>query len=586
MTSGNHTPNEIHTQIQYRLIEKLEASERRYRLMVENLQEIVFTINEQGEFTFLNSAWHKTLGYSLEESLQVPLSQFVHLEQSEVSKQLLPTIFDHQNKVRKELSFKHQNGQIVWLELSANPNREGGASGTLTDITERKQAIDELEYAAFHDGLTGLYNRVGLMECLKGEIAHIVQNEHHTFALLFLDLDGFKLVNDSFGHLIGDRLLIEVAKRLKKCLGDTDILARFGGDEFIILLPTIIDVNNAVAVSHKIQQVLRPAFNLDGHEAFIGTSIGIVLSTQEVKEAEDFLRNGDIALYKAKAKGKGTYEIFDTEMLAQAKEQMQIETYLRQDINTKKFEVYYQPIIDTNNLQIVGVEALLRWHQPTLGYISPSKFIPIAEETGLIIDLGRQVFYQACQQVSKWQKDFPQSKSFFISINLSVKQFSQSNLIPEIKKILKETNLSPQNLKLEITESIMMSNMKTNIAKIQRLKDLGIQFCIDDFGTGYSSLSYLHRFPIDVLKIDRSFIKCIDTKSENHAIIEAIIILAHKLGMKVIAEGVEKKTQLNKLKLLGCEQIQGYLFSPPLSQKSIEKLLTKSWSESHSMFFV
>ncbi len=586
MTSGNHTPNEIHTQIQYRLIEKLEASERRYRLMVENLQEIVFTINEQGEFTFLNSAWQKTLGYSLDESLQVPLSKFIHLEQSEVSEKLLPTIFDYQNKVRKELSFKHQNGQIVWLELSANPNREGGASGTLTDITERKQAIDELEYAAFHDGLTGLYNRVGLMEYLKREIAHIVQNECHTFALLFLDLDGFKLVNDSFGHLIGDRLLIEVAKRLKKCLRQSDILARFGGDEFIILLPKIIDINNAVAVSHKIQQALKPAFNLDGQEAFIGTSIGIVSSTQEVKEAADFLRNGDIALYKAKAKGKGTYEIFDSEMLAQTRERMQIETYLRQDINTKEFEVYYQPIIATNNLQIVGFEALLRWHQPTLGDVSPSKFIPIAEETGLIIDLGRQVFYQACQQVSNWHKAFPQSQSFFISINLSIKQFSQSNLISEIEKILKETNLSPQNLKLEITESIMMSNLKTNIAKIQRLKDMGIQFCIDDFGTGYSSLSYLHRFPIDVLKIDRSFINCIDVKRENQAIIEAIIILAHKLGMKVIAEGVEKTNQLNKLKLLGCEQIQGYLFSPPLSPKSIEQLLTKSCSKSHSLFLV
>jgi len=538
MTPGNPTPNEIHTQIQYRLIEKLEASERRYRLMVENLQEIVFNINQQGELTFLNSAWQKTLGYSLEESLHVPLSRFINLEQSEENKQLLTTILDRQNKARTELSFKHQNGQIIWLELSANPNPAGGISGTLTDITERKQAIAKLEYAAFHDNLTGLYNRVGLMRYLKQEIAYTQQNEQNVFALLFLDLDGFKLVNDSLGHLMGDLLLIEVAKRLQQCLKKTDILARFGGDEFIILLSNIVEVNNAIAVSRQIQQVLKPGFNLNEQEAFIGTSIGIVLSNQEEKEAETFLRDGDIALYKAKSNGKGTYAIFDNRMLAQTRERMQIETYLRQDIKTNNFEVY-------------------------------------AEETGLIIELGKQILSQACQQVSNWQKTFLKNDSFFISINLSIKQFSQINLITEIQKILIETNLSPQNLKLEITESIMMSNMKVNIAKIQVLKKLGIQICIDDFGTGYSSLSYLHRFPIDVLKIDRSFVNCLKEKKENQEIIEAIIILAHKLGMEVVAEGVETKAQLNQLKLLGCEQIQGYLFSPALSPKSMEKLLTK-----------
>jgi len=575
MTPGNPTPNEIHTQIQYRLIEKLEASERRYRLMVENLQEIVFNINQQGELTFLNSAWQKTLGYSLEESLHVPLSRFVNLEQSEENKQLLTTILDRQNKARTELSFKHQNGQIIWLELSANPNPAGGISGTLTDITERKQAIAKLEYAAFHDNLTGLYNRVGLMRYLKQEIAYTQQNEQNVFALLFLDLDGFKLVNDSLGHLMGDLLLIEVAKRLQQCLKKTDILARFGGDEFIILLSNIVEVNNAIAVSRQIQQVLKPGFNLNEQEAFIGTSIGIVLSNQEEKEAETFLRDGDIALYKAKSNGKGTYAIFDNRMLAQTRERMQIETYLRQDIKTNNFEVYYQPIIATNSMKILGFEALLRWNQRNLGSVSPSKFIPIAEETGLIIELGKQILSQACQQVSNWQKTFLKNDSFFISINLSIKQFSQINLITEIQKILIETNLSPQNLKLEITESIMMSNMKVNVAKMQVLKKLGIQICIDDFGTGYSSLSYLHRFPIDVLKIDRSFVNCLKEKKENQEIIEAIIILAHKLGMEVVAEGVETKAQLNQLKLLGCEQIQGYLFSPALSPKSMEKLLTK-----------
>ena len=576
MTKSNQTPNEIHTQIQYRLIEKLEASERRYRLMLENLQEIVFTLDRSGKITFLNSAWNKILGYSLEESLNNPLTNFLNPQQSEFSNQTFNHLFNNQEKTRIELNFRHKQDKSVWLELSANPTPDGGVTGTLKDITQRKQATAKLEYAAFHDSLTGLYNRAGLITYLNQEITNIHDNQAYSFALLFLDLDGFKFVNDSFGHLFGDLLLVAVSKRLKECSREQDILARFGGDEFVILLPNIKKVAEAVTISTRIQQTLKPAFKIDRQEAFVETSIGIVIDQDKNTNASNILRNGDIALYKAKEKGKGCFVIFDNTMLAEIKERMQLETYLRQSINSDEFKVYYQPIIDSSNFQIVGFEALLRWQHPKLGMISPVKFIPIAEETGLIIELGKYVLQEACKQLYQWQQLFPASKSYFMGVNISAKQFAQTNFTKEVKEALRLTQLPPHNLKLEITESIMMNNAEVNITKIKHLNDLGIQFCIDDFGTGYSSLSYLYRFPIDVLKIDRSFINTINNNKESQDIVEAIIVLAHKLGLKVVAEGVETVEQLTRLKIYNCEQIQGYLFFPPLPVDSIANLLVES----------
>ena len=576
MTKSNQTPNEIHTQIQYRLIEKLEASERRYRLMLENLQEIVFTLDRSGKITFLNSAWNKILGYSLEESLNNPLTNFLNPQQSEFSNQTFNHLFNNQEKTRIELNFRHKQDKSVWLELSANPTPDGGVTGTLKDITQRKQATAKLEYAAFHDSLTGLYNRAGLITYLNQEITNIHDNQAYSFALLFLDLDGFKFVNDSFGHLFGDLLLVAVSKRLKECSREQDILARFGGDEFVILLPNIKKVAEAVTISTRIQQTLKPAFKIDRQEAFVETSIGIVIDQDKNTNASNILRNGDIALYKAKEKGKGCFVIFDKKMLTEIKERMQLETYLRQSINSDEFKVYYQPIIDSSNFQIVGFEALLRWQHPKLGMISPVKFIPIAEETGLIIELGKYVLQEACKQLYQWQQLFPASKSYFMGVNISAKQFAQTNFTKEVKEALRLTQLPPHNLKLEITESIMMNNAEVNITKIKHLNDLGIQFCIDDFGTGYSSLSYLYRFPIDVLKIDRSFINTINNNKESQDIVEAIIVLAHKLGLKVVAEGVETVEQLTRLKIYNCEQIQGYLFFPPLPVDSIANLLTES----------
>lgn len=574
MTSGKPTPDEINTQIQYRLIEKLAASEQRYRQLVESLREIVFNIDEQGKFTFLNRAWVETLGYNLSESLGRSFLQFLSPSEQEKGQLLLVEIFKHKQTIKQELLFKHQNKKNVWLELSVKPNQEGGASGTLTDVTERKQAIAKLEYIAYHDNLTGLYNRLAFTEELEQEINRREQGSQAIFAVLFLDLDGFKLINDSLGHLIGDLLLIAVAKRLQGCLKATDTIARFGGDEFIILLSSIKDISYPIQIAKRIHQVLKQPFNLKEHQVFISTSIGIVLSTTESKTSEDFLRNADIALYQAKAQGKAIYEIFDRKMHAQTLERLNLETYLWQALERDEFEVYYQPIISLIDEQIVGFEALVRWHHFSQGIISPAKFIPIAEETGLILDLGWWVFRQACQQMKQWQKEFPQYQSCYISINLSIKQFSQPNLLEEIEKILTEVGLAKEFLKLEITESILMSNTQVNEQNLRQLKDLGIQLSIDDFGTGYSSLSYLHRFPLNTLKIDRSFINNIAQEGINQEIVEVIIVLAHKLGMDVIAEGVETIEQYQQLCLLGCDRVQGYFCSPPLSAIAITELLS------------
>jgi diguanylate cyclase (GGDEF)-like protein/PAS domain S-box-containing protein len=576
MTSGKQTPDEISTQIQYRLIEKLAESEKRYRQLVESLQEIVFNIDRNGNFTFLNRAWIETLGYSLEECLGLSLTEFLSLSDRERGKQLLAEILQEKKIVRQELSFKHQSDKIVWLELSAKPNEEGGASGTLTDVTERKQAIAELKYIAYHDNLTGLYNRVAFTEYLEQEIVKCDRFSDSIFAVLFLDLDGFKLVNDSLGHLIGDALLIAVAKRLQSCLKATDLIARFGGDEFNILLFNIKDVSYPIQIAKRIDRVLKQPFNLQENQVFISTSIGIVLSTTRGKKPEDFLRDADIALYQAKAQGKGIYEIFNSQMHAQTVERLELETYLWQALEKNEFQVYYQPIISVVSERIVGFEALVRWYHAQKGIISPAKFIPVAEETGLIIDLGWWVFRQACRQIKQWQKDFPEYESCYISINFSIKQFARPNLLRKIETILTEVDLEKNKLKLEITESTIMSNSEVSNNNIKELREAGIKLSIDDFGTGYSSLSYLHRFPLDTIKIDRSFIKKIDKGGRNKEIVEAIIVLAHKLDMDVVAEGVKTKEQYQQLRCLGCDRVQGYLFSPPISTNAVTELLSFS----------
>ena len=429
---------------------------------------------------------------------------------------------------------------------------------------ELQQSKDHFRHAAFHDGLTNLPNRPMLAENLKFVIERAKQHGDFQFAVLFLDLDRFKNINDSLGHSIGDQLLIAIARRLEGCVRDTDVVARLGGDEFAVLLDGIKNSSEAKLMAERVQERLQAPFNLSGHEVFTTASIGIALSATGYDHPENILRDADTAMYRAKAQGKACYEVFDKGMHVSAVYLLQLETDLRRALEREEFRAYYQPIVSLETGQLAGFEALLRWEHPERGVISPAEFIPLAEDTGLILPIGEFILRQACRQICQWQWKSPANRSLFMSVNLSGKQVAQPGLVKQIQEVLRETSLDPRLLKLEITESAVMENAEKAVTLLKRLKALGVQLSIDDFGTGYSSLSYLHRFPLDTLKIDRSFVSRIDEADENIEIVRTVITLAENMGMEVVAEGVETLGQLVQLRKLKCQYGQGYLFSKPV----------------------
>jgi diguanylate cyclase (GGDEF)-like protein len=437
-----------------------------------------------------------------------------------------------------------------------------------------EETKEHFRHAAFHDSLTGLPNRAMFTELLKAEIESSNRRNDHMFAVLFLDLDRFKNINDSLGHTHGDLLLVAFAERLERTLRPIDTLARFGGDEFAILLSGMTDATDAVRVAQRIQDELSQPFVLDKNSAFATASIGIALSSSGYDRPDDILRDADIAMYRAKENGKARYELFDHGMHARAVSRLQLESDLRQAIEQKEFCVYYQPIISLQTGRLAGFEALVRWNHPRRGLVAPADFIPVAEETGLIVPIGQWVLNEACAQVRQWQIDSPSHRSLSLSVNLSARQVAQPDLLQRIKDALETSKLNPHCLKLEITESVVMENAEAAAQMFKQLRSLGVQLSIDDFGTGYSSLSYLHRFPLNYLKIDRSFVMRLTTDNDN-AIVRTISTLARNLGMEVIAEGIETEEQFQQLKLLGCEYGQGYLFSRPVSNDGVEHLLAQ-----------
>ncbi|OAB57337.1 diguanylate phosphodiesterase [Phormidium willei BDU 130791] len=450
---------------------------------------------------------------------------------------------------------------------------EAANSQLQTEIQQRKQVQEQLMYMALHDALTGLPNRVLLMEKLESALQETIKNDDYRFAVLFIDCDRFKVVNDSLGHLTGDRLLSLISDRLELCLRPVDTLFRLGGDEFTILLNPINGIENAIETAETIQQQLTAPFHVDGHEVFIGASIGIVLGTSQYTQPEHLLRDADAAMYCAKDLGKGRYRVFDSGMHDRAVNFLQLETNLRRALERGEFKVNYQPIVDLKKGGIVGFEALLRWHHPERGQISPAEFIPAAEETGLIVPIGEWVLRQSCTYLRRWQCQYNHAKNLTVSVNISVKQFAQIDLLNRIDDILKDSQLDGRFLKLEITESTIVGNYEVAKSILEQLKSRQIQLSIDDFGTGYSSLSHLHRLPVDILKIDRSFVDPIDEDNDEREIVQAIVTLAHSLNMKVIAEGVETAVHVEQLRNLGCEYGQGYYFSRPLTAQAATALL-------------
>lgn len=564
----------------------LRESEERYAFVIRGTSDGIWDWNLKTNEVYFSQRWKAMLGFrdnEISSSLEEWYNR-VHLEDILPLKQ---KITDYLRGITTDLEDEYricnQDGAYLWVLCRGFVIRDADNAyrlvGSQTDISKRKQAEEKLLHYAFHDPLTGLANRALFIERLEHSIKLVKRHENHLFAVLFLDLDRFKVINDSLGHMVGDQLLIALTQRLKRCLRGSDTFARLGGDEFVVLLENIEGDNDVIQVVQRIQQELKLPFNINEHEIFASTSIGVILSTTAYTQAEELLRDADIAMYKAKAQGRGCHQVFDISMHSQAVALMQLETDLQRAILNQEFQLYYQPIVSLRSQQTSGFEALLRWHHPERGLLSPAEFIPLLEETGLIIPIGWWVLREACAQMRTWQKQFPYPP-LFISVNLSSKQLAQLDFIEQLQQVLQQTQLDAKSLKLELTESTLIENQESSAAELLlKLQVMDVGLSLDDFGTGYSSLSYLHRFRLDMLKIDRSFIHNVDSDLEKLEILRTIITLAWNLGMDVVAEGVETKKQMYQLQSLKCKFAQGYLFSKPLNKENVELLLAQDFQK-------
>ena len=557
-------------------------SEEQFRLTFEMAPIGMAITAINGQFTRVNQALCDALGYEEQELLKLSFADITYAEDLELHQAQQKALLENKGSdFQIETRYISRDLRIVdaILKVVIVRDSKGQAlhfNNQIVDITERKHMEKQLLHDALHDSLTGLPNRALFMDRLDHELKRTKTNPDYVFAVLFLDLDRFKVVNDSAGHLVGDQLLIEIARRLEKAVNFIDTVARLGGDEFTILLENIHNLQNAIAVAEKIDRALRIPFKLQGYELFSTASIGIALSSQGYTKPEEIMRDADLTMYSAKEQGRARYEIFNSSLHDRAITRLQLETDMRRGIEREEFLIYYQPISCLETGKLSGFEALARWKHPTRGIVPPVEFIPVAEETGTIIPLGTWILKQACRQMQLWHEKYPQTSSLQISVNLSGKQLREPSLLEKIDSILQETGLSGKNLKLEITESSLIENMEVATQTLLEIKSRDIKLSMDDFGTGYSSLSYLHRFPVDILKIDRSFVQDIQFNKGNYAIVKAIITLAHVLDMEVIAEGIEDPYQLEQLKFLNCEYGQGYYFAKPLNQQQAEELIANS----------
>ena len=526
---------------------------------------------------YANQAHLKLLGYAQPEELLGQSWRVLYApEEVQRFEQYVLPVLERERSWRGEAIATRKDGSRFAQGVSLTLMDNGLLICVFRDISDLKQAQEQIIHNALHDPLTGLPNRRLLMERIDLALQRAKRSQIDRYAVLFLDLDRFKLINDSLGHLVGDKLLIEVSKRLKQHLRNTDMVARLGGDEFVILLEDVNNVESTIQIAERILADCQTPILIDNQKIFTSTSIGIVLGSGEYHQASDLIRDADIAMYQAKAQESNSYKFFDAAMYLEAITRLTLETDLRKAITQQEFVIYYQPIIRLADRQLIGFEALARWWHPTRGLIGPSEFIPVAEETGLVASLDSWIIEHACLQIARWQQQFPAHLSLKISINLSVQDLHRSNLLKDIDKVLAQTGLAGNLITFEITESVLIKDREQTIDLLTQLASRQIQISIDDFGTGYSSLSYLHHLPIHTLKIDRSFVGSMHLENRNYQVVSTILALSKQLGLTVVAEGIETPEHLQQLQQLGCELGQGYLFAKPLTAQQIEIILASS----------
>jgi diguanylate cyclase (GGDEF)-like protein/PAS domain S-box-containing protein len=562
--------------------EALRDSEERYVLAARGANDGLWDWDMKANVIYYSPRWKLMFGFNEDEITENPsewLDRIHPDDRMQVDSEISSHIGKYTTNFISEHRILHRDGRYRWVLVRGLAIFDSSIdayrmAGSMTDITDRKSAEEQLMFDAMHDALTRLPNRALFMDRLGHSIEREKRNDNFLFAVVFLDMDRFKVLNDSLGHTAGDKLLITISRRLADSLRPGDTVARLGGDEFAILLEDLKDRNEAVQIAERIQEELSQPLNLEGQEVFTTASIGITFNSIGYEEPENLLRDADIAMYHAKANGSARYEIFSKGMHENAVARLQMETALQQAVKQKEFILHYQPIVSITSGKISSLEALIRWEHPVRGLIGPAEFIPIAEETGLIIPIGEWVITEACRQLNIWQSEFPSDPALTISVNISSKQLTPQ-LVKHISHSLQEIPIKPGTLVIELTETMIMENAEIVAPLLQLLKKMNVRLHIDDFGTGYSSLSYLHRFPVDVLKIDRSFVARLGANGDNVEVVKAIATLAHSLDMEVIAEGVETENQFARLKEMECVYMQGYLFSQPLNIEGIEGLLQK-----------
>jgi PAS domain S-box-containing protein len=579
----------------HRMRRQLAERDQLFQLISENAADMIALVDSEGRRLYNSPAYEKVLGYTAEDLKTTSSLEQIHPDDRPRVLIAAESARLNGSGERMEYRIRHKDGSWRTLESTASPIRN--AKGQIDklvivnrDITERKRAEELLAHNAFHDGLTNLPNRALFLDRLQHALTLSKRHANYKFAVLLIDVDEFKIINDSLGHTAGDELLIKIGQRLKDAVRradlvsrprnggvadkpiNDDVLARLGGDEFTVLLDDIRDPIEAVRVAERIQAELATPFFVNQQEIVISASIGIASSTSPHTQAEDLMRDADIAMYRAKRDGKARCEVSDPAMHASAVKRLQLETDLRKALDQGEFRVHYQPIVSLQTGKITGFEALTRWQRPE-GILPPAAFIAVAEEIGLIVPMNRQLLREACQHLRSWQTEFPSSPPLTMSVNITPKEFVQSDLASEIGKTLQQTGVDPSCIQLEIVETIAMGDAEKSGQVLSQLKALGVRLSIDDFGTGYSSLSRLRRIPVDTLKIDRAFIMNMHTDSENREIVRVIIMLAHNLGLKVVAEGTEIEEHIKLLKELNCEMAQGYHFSRPADDQAMLKLL-------------